>query len=75
MFECTLQSTLETTFTVLNLGIGLGFMVLLHPSKHARDYVYGFYSSTLVTKPISEPGQTKEPGRNDTIQYSSCWVF
>ena len=72
---CTFQSTLEATFTVLNLGIGLGFMVLLHPSKHARDYVYSFYSSTLVTKPISEPGQTKEPGRNDTIQYSSCWVF
>ena len=52
---CTFQSTLEATFTVLNLGIGLGFMVLLHPSKHARDYVYSFYSSTLVTKPISEP--------------------
>ena len=25
------------------------------------------YSSTPVTKPISEPGQTKEPGRNYTV--------
>ena len=44
-------------------------MFVLHPSKQARDQVKGFYfigigySSTPVTKPISEPGQTKEPGR------------
>ena len=48
-FHCTLQSTLETTFRVLNLGIG--------------------YSSTPFTKPISEPGQTKEPGRISTYIY------
>ena len=46
-----------------NLGIAFwGFIVPLHPSNHARDHVLGFYSSTPVTQPISEPGQTKEPG-------------
>ena len=47
-----------------NLGIAFwGFIVPLHPSNHARDHVLRFYSSTPVTQPISEPGQTKEPDR------------
>ena len=62
----TKKNELHATFRVFNLGIDLGVHVCTAPFK-ARSrprlgfYILGIGVSTPVIKPMSEPGQTKEP--------------